>query len=61
MPVEKMRSGEGQLEAGDGLMEVAAIQMPESLDEFDQTRRHGENQRKLAQMVGRQQRPVGGI
>ena len=61
MPMEQVGSGEGQLEAGDGLMKVAAVQMPKALDEFDQPRRHGEDQRKLAHMVGGQQRAVGRI
>ena len=47
MPMKKMRSSEGRLKAADGLGKISAVQIPETLNEFDQSRGHGENQRKL--------------
>ena len=59
--MQKMGAGEGRLEATDGLGEIPAVQIPEALDEFHQPGRHGEHQRELTQVIGRQYRPRRGI
>ena len=56
-----MRPSERRLEAGDGLGEVASVQIPKPLNQLHQARRQRENQRKLTQVVRRQTRCRGRI
>ena len=51
MPMEQVRSSEGGLKAGDGLMEIPAVQVPKALNQLDQAQRHREDERKLTQMI----------